>query len=67
MYTPHLDCGDNVIIVNAEKILLTGNKVEDKVYNWHTGYIGGIKYRTPKQFLARTPTRVVLRGRAVVG
>jgi large subunit ribosomal protein L13 len=60
MYTPHMDCGDNVIIINAEKVLLTGNKVEDKVYNWHTGYIGGIKYRTAKQFLTgKTPERVV--------
>jgi large subunit ribosomal protein L13 len=59
-YTPHLDCGDNVIIVNAEKILLTGNKLKDKVYYWHTGYIGGIKERTPEKFLSgRTPTRVV--------
>jgi len=59
-YTPHLDCGDNVIVVNAEKILLTGNKLKDKVYHWHTGYIGGIKERTPEQFLnGRTPTRVV--------
>jgi large subunit ribosomal protein L13 len=59
-YTPHMDCGDNVIIVNAEKILLTGRKVQDKVYHWHTGYIGGIKDRTAKQFLTgKTPTRVV--------
>ena len=59
-YTPHMDCGDNVIIINAEKVLLTGNKVNDKVYNWHTGYIGGIKYRSPKQFLeGKTPERVV--------
>ncbi len=45
-YTPHMDCGDNVIVVNAEKILFTGNKVTDKQYHWHTGYIGGIKDRT---------------------
>jgi large subunit ribosomal protein L13 len=60
MYTPNLDCGDNVIVINAEKILLTGNKMKDKVYYWHTGYIGGIKERTPEKFLTgRTPTRVV--------
>ena len=59
-YTPHMDCGDNVIIVNAEKVLLTGNKVNDKQYHWHTGYIGGIKDRTPKQFLTgKTPERVI--------
>src|SRR5262245_32144602 len=59
-YTPHLDCGDNVIIINAEKVVLTGNKIKDKVYHWHTGYIGGIKERTPEKFLqGRTPERVV--------
>jgi large subunit ribosomal protein L13 len=59
-FTPHMDCGDNVIIINAEKILLTGNKAKDKVYHWHTGYIGGIKERTPEKFLqGKTPTRVV--------
>ena len=60
MFTPHMDCGDNVIIVNADKIVLTGNKMKDKVYYWHTGYIGGIKERTPEKYLSgRTPTRVV--------
>ncbi len=60
MYTPHTDCGDNVIIINAEKILLTGNKLTDKRYYWHTGYIGGIKERSPEKFLSgRTPERVV--------
>ena len=60
MYTPHMDCGDNVIIVNAEKVLLTGNKLKDKIYYWHTGYIGGIKERTPEKYLTgKTPTRVV--------
>src|ERR1041385_5755851 len=59
-YTPHMDCGDNVIVVNAEKIVLTGNKLKDKTYHWHTGYIGGIKERTPDQFLrGKTPVRVV--------
>ena len=60
MFTPHLDCGDNVIIINAEKVVLTGNKLKDKVYHWHTGYIGGIKERTPEKFLSsKTPQRVV--------
>jgi large subunit ribosomal protein L13 len=59
-YTPHLDCGDNVIVINAEKILLTGNKLNDGVFYWHTGYIGGIKERSPREFLqGKTPERVV--------
>ena len=59
-YTPHMDCGDNVIVINAEKVLLTGNKLTGQVYHWHTGYIGGIKERTPAEFLAgKTPERVV--------
>ena len=45
-YTPHMDCGDNVIIINAEKVKLTGRKMEKKTYFWHTGYPGGIKSRT---------------------
>jgi large subunit ribosomal protein L13 len=60
MYTPHMDCGDNVIVINAEKVLLTGNKAKNQVYHWHTGYIGGIKERTPGEWLAgRTPERVL--------
>ena len=51
MYTPHMDCGDNVIIVNAEKVKLTGRKLNDKVYYWHTGHPGGIKSRTAGQIL----------------
>ena len=59
-FTPHLDAGTFVVVINAEKVLLTGNKAKDKVYHWHTGYIGGIKERTPAQFLSgRTPERVV--------
>jgi large subunit ribosomal protein L13 len=59
-YTPHMDCGDNVIVVNAAKAVLTGNKLKDKVYNWHTGYIGGIKYRTADAFMrGKHPERVV--------
>jgi len=42
-FTPHMDCGDNIIVVNAEKIRLTGNKLKDKKFYWHTGYPGGIK------------------------
>ena len=50
-YTPHVDCGDNVIIVNAEKVALTGQKLDQKRYYWHTGYPGGIKERTARQIM----------------
>ena len=60
LYTPHIDCGDNVIIINAEKIILTGNKRRDKTYYWHTGYPGGIKSRTAAQILdGKFPERVI--------
>ena len=60
MFTPHIDCGDNVVIVNAEKIWLTGNKRADKVYYWHTGYPGGIKSRTAEAILdGDHPERVI--------
>ena len=59
-YTPHVDCGDNVIIINAAKVVLTGRKREQKVYHKHTGYIGGIKERSAKSILeGRFPERVV--------
>jgi len=59
-YTPHIDCGDNVIVVNAEKVRLTGNKRADKTYHWHTGYPGGIKSRTAGSILdGAHPERVV--------
>ena len=59
-YTPHMDCGDHIIIINADKIKLTGNKLNDKIYYWHTGYPGGIKQRTANQILSgRFPERVV--------
>jgi len=59
-YTPHVDCGDNVIVVNAEKVVLTGRKVQQKVYYNHTGYVGGIKERTAKFILeGRFPERIV--------
>ena len=59
-FTPHVDCGDNVIIVNAAKIVLTGRKREKKVYYHHTGYIGGIKERTARSILdGKFPERVV--------
>jgi len=60
IYTPHVDCGDNVIIINAAKAILTGRKVDQKIYYKHTGYIGGIKERTAKSILAgRFPERIV--------
>ncbi|MBV9570574.1 MAG: 50S ribosomal protein L13 [Alphaproteobacteria bacterium] len=59
-YTPHMDCGDNVIVVNAAKVLLTGNKLKNKVYYWHTGFIGGIKERTAGAIMSgKYPERVV--------
>lgn len=59
-FTPHVDDGDNVIIVNAEKVRLTGNKYNDKVYYWHTGYAGGVKERTARAIIeGRFPERVI--------
>ena len=59
-YTPHVDCGDNVIIINAQHAVLTGRKREQKTYYKHTGFIGGIKERTAKSILeGRYPERVV--------
>ena len=51
-FTPHVDCGDNVVVVNAEKVALTGNKTDNKIFYYHTGYAGGIKARTVRQRLA---------------
>ena len=60
IYTPHMDCGDNIIVINAEKVKLTGNKRTDKTYYWHTGYPGGIKSRTAGSILdGKHPERVV--------
>jgi large subunit ribosomal protein L13 len=59
-YTPHVDCGDNVVVINADKVKLTGRKLEQKTYFWHTGYPGGIKERTAGKVLAgRFPERVL--------
>ncbi|MEL6583118.1 MAG: 50S ribosomal protein L13 [Pseudomonadota bacterium] len=59
-FTPHMDMGDNVIVINAEKVQMTGNKRSDKTYYWHTGHPGGIKSRTAAQLLeGRFPERVV--------
>lgn len=58
-YTPHVDCGDYVIIVNAEKAKLTGNKLEDKKYYRHSGYPGGLKVRTAKVMKEKYPTEMI--------
>ncbi|MBO1079040.1 50S ribosomal protein L13 [Roseomonas haemaphysalidis] len=59
-FTPHVDCGDHVVIVNADKVKVTGNKAEQSVFYWHTGYPGGIKERTIRERLeSRFPERVV--------
>lgn len=58
-YTPHVDCGDNVIIINAEKINLTGNKLDDKTYIRHTGYPGGQRSLTAKEIQAKNPAILV--------
>ena len=59
-FTPHMDCGDNIVVVNAGNIVLTGNKRADKVYYWHTGYPGGIKERSAEKILdGKHPERVL--------
>jgi large subunit ribosomal protein L13 len=60
-FTPHVDCGDNVIIVNAEKVKLTGNKWDDKTYIRHSGYPGGQRSRTAKEVLVKQPEAIVER------
>jgi large subunit ribosomal protein L13 len=59
-YTPNMDCGDHVVVINAEKVKLTGNKARDSMFQWHTGYAGGIKERSKGAILAgKHPERVV--------
>ncbi len=58
-FTPNVDCGDNVIVINAEKVRLTGRKMTDKVYTSHTGHPGGQRFATPKELMAKKPTIVV--------
>ena len=58
-YTPHVDCGDYIIVLNAGKVKLTGNKLTQKVHYTHSGYPGGQKQRTPQQILDKFPTRLV--------
>ena len=58
-FTPHVDCGDNVIVINSDKVRLTGNKWEQKVYVRHSGYPGGQKTTTPKQLMAKSSTKII--------
>jgi large subunit ribosomal protein L13 len=61
-FTPFMDCGDNVIVINAEKVKLTGKKRDDDIFYWHTGYPGGIKQRSKGQILdGRYPERVIMK------
>ncbi|OJV62666.1 MAG: 50S ribosomal protein L13 [Clostridiales bacterium 38-18] len=59
IYTPHVDCGDFVIVVNAEKVRVTGKKMDAKMYRWHTGYVGNLKERTYREMNQRNPERVI--------
>ncbi len=62
MYTPHIDTGDHVVIVNAEKVKLTGRKAEQRIFYWHSGYPGGLKEHTPRRtFSGKYPERIVQR------
>ncbi|MDR1366271.1 MAG: 50S ribosomal protein L13 [Holosporales bacterium] len=62
VFTPHVDCGDYVVVVNADKVHLTGNKLRDKILYWHTGWIGGIKQRTVAERLSsKNPERVLIK------
>lgn len=58
-YTPHVDCGDNVVIINAEKIKLSGSKMTDKKYIRHTGFPGGQRITTPQELLKKHPERII--------
>ena len=58
-YTPHVNCGDNVIVINADKIKLTGNKWQDKLYHSHSGYLGGLRTTTAAEVMEKHPTRIV--------
>jgi large subunit ribosomal protein L13 len=60
-FTPHVDCGDFVVIINAEKVVLTGNKETDKVYKWHSGYPHGFKQETVASLRARRPEAIIER------
>jgi large subunit ribosomal protein L13 len=62
MFTPHINCGDHVVVINAEKVALTGKKLTDKIFYWHTGYPGGIKSRTAEKILGGdNPERMIMK------
>ena len=58
-FTPHVDCGDNVVVINAEKVRLTGNKLNDKIYLSYSGYPGGQRKQTPAELMAKYPERLI--------
>lgn len=60
-YTPHVDCGDNIIIINAKEVVLTGNKLDQKIYYNHSGYTGGLRERTAKEMRQNYPVEMVER------
>ncbi len=60
-YTPHVDCGDNIIIINAKEVILTGNKLDQKIYYNHSGYTGGLRERTAKEMRENYPVEMVER------
>ena len=59
IFTPHIDCGDNVIVINAEKIVVSGKKMEQKLYHTHSAYVGGFKTATLKEMIEKKPEKVV--------
>ncbi|MBN2898414.1 MAG: 50S ribosomal protein L13 [Clostridia bacterium] len=59
-YTPHVDTGDHVIIINADKVVLTGKKLDQKKFRWHTGYLGGMKERSYRDMMQNQPEKVVM-------
>jgi large subunit ribosomal protein L13 len=58
-YTPHVDTGDYIVVINAEKVAVTGNKLTDKMYHWHTGYIGNMKHTSLGKMLQEHPERAI--------
>jgi large subunit ribosomal protein L13 len=71
VFTPHVDCGDNIVVINADKVVVTGTKLEDKIFYYHTGFAGGIKGRTlksrldsahPERVLEKAVERMITRG-----
>lgn len=60
IYTPHVDTGDYVIVINAEKIKVTGKKRTDKMYRWHSGYLGGLKERTFNEMMQKQPEKIIM-------